>query len=107
MTTTMEDVMMDQYYQDLHDEYVGALEEFASSKNLEELKTNLDKINQTVAESENVGNTDLRRTLQEVATLNNVYDEIMSAKKSGRRQFVIGTILAIIGLILSGVSFLV
>lgn len=105
MSTTIEDVMMDQYYEDLHNEYISALEDFASSKNLEELKFNLDKLNQTVKESDHVGSPELESTLQEIANLNLVYKEIIEAKESGKRQFIIGTILAVLGLLLSGVSF--
>lgn len=106
MSTTLQDVMMDQYYEDLHNEYIAALEDFASSKNLDELKNNLDKLNQTVKESDAVGSIELEKALQEVATLNVVYDEIMDAKRSGKRQFIIGTFLTAVGLILTGASFL-
>ena len=30
MSTTIEDVMMDQYYEDLHNEYISALEDLYS-----------------------------------------------------------------------------
>lgn len=106
MTTTLEDAMYDDYWIDMHDNYVLALEEFASSTNLGELKSNLDKLNSVVKENQEVGNPKTETFLRELATLNIVYEEILSSKQTGKRQFIAGSMLAAIGIILSGISLL-
>lgn len=104
MTTTMEDIMMDDYYQSLHNDYVIALEDFASSRNIEEFKNNLKKLDKTVQEREDVGNEHIKRLLEEIKSLNLIYDEIINSESKGRNRFIFGTILTIFGLILTALG---
>lgn len=108
MSTTLEDVAYEMHLEDLHKSYIDSLEKFAKSKNLQELKNNLEELQGMRASIEdwmsNVKDRDLEaleQALQEISTIDKVYATLVSESKKSKVYFVVGTILAIIGILLS------
>lgn len=104
MSTTIDDVSTEVYFEEMHDSYTRALEDFASSRNIRQLKENLEKLEIAAenAESEkNISSKDLHAILEDTKTLKSIYQELVEARVSGNKRFVLGTILTIIGIVLT------
>lgn len=113
MGTTLEDVAYEMHLEDLQKSYIESLEKFAKSKNIEELKGNLEELQGTRASIEDsmagVRGEELdilEKELAEISTIDKVYRVLISESKRGQRQFIIGSILAVIGIILAVGSLL-
>ena len=108
MGTTLEDVAYELHLEDLHKSYIDSLEKFASSRNLGELKNNLEELQGMRASVEDLMSNikgeeldTLEETLEENSTIDKVYKTLISENRRSQRQFIVGTILAIVGIILS------
>lgn len=104
MTTTLEDVAYDDYLKSLHDDYVRALEAFAESEDLEGLKKNLDELNKSATEVGQYGNRKLAKELKEISTLNSIYKKFLESERKGKTRFIVGTGLAVAGILLTVVG---
>lgn len=99
MGTTIEDVQYEEYIEDLHNSYIKALEKFAKSKNLKELKNNIEDL-QAARDSaegliENVKGEELENlesALQTISTIDTVYKTLISESEKNKRQFVMQVI---------------
>lgn len=108
MGTTLEDAAYELHLEDLHKSYIDSLERFASSKNLGELKNNLEELQGMRASIEdsmsNIKGEELDRleeALNEISTIDRVYKTLITENKRSQHQFIAGIILAIVGIILS------
>ena len=100
----MDDVNYGMHLEELHDDYVGALEKFASSVNLDELKSNLKNL-ELAANEWNVGieskNTNLKKSLTVVTSLKKIISILEKSESKSTIRFRVGTVLALFGIILS------
>lgn len=108
MSNTIDDYFYEQHLEDLHKSYIDSLERFAGSRNLGELKNNLeelqgmrDSVEDWMSDVKDKDLAALEQTLQDISTIDKVYTTLVSENKKSRMYFAIGTILAIIGILLS------
>lgn len=108
MGSTIDDYFYEQHLEDLHKSYIGSLERFAGSRNLEELKNNLEELQGMRASIEdsmsNIKGEELdtlEKALEEISTIDKVYKTLIAESRRNKHQFIAGTILAIVGIILS------
>lgn len=108
MGTTLDDIAYELHLEDLHKSYIKSLEKFASSKNIKELKENLEELQGMRASIQdwmsNVRDEDLEsldQTLQEISTIDKVYNTLISESRKSKMYFAIGIVFAIIGILLS------
>lgn len=113
MGTTLDDVAYEMHLEDLHKSYVDSLEKFAKSKNLEELKENIEELQGARASVEdwmvNVKGKELdllEKQLAEISTIDEVYKVLIAERDKSNRRFKIGTMLAVIGLTFTVVGIL-
>lgn len=113
MGTTLEDVAYELHLEDLHKSYIESLEKFASSKNIKELKKNLEELRGMRATIEdwmsNVKEEDfeeLSQSLKGIATVEKVYTTLISENKKSKTYFLVGVILATVGILLSLISLI-
>lgn len=108
MSNTIDDYFYEQHLEDLHKSYIDSLERFASSKNLGGLKNNLEELQGMRASIEdsmsNIKGEELdtlEEALEEISTIDKVYRTLITEKRRSQHQFIVGTVLAIVGIILS------
>ena len=106
MVSTIDDLVYETHLEDIHKSYIDALENFAKSKNLAEMKKNLEHLQGARAElddlTSNIKGKDLIRleeALNEVTTLDTIYKTIVEEKKASQITFVSGIAIGIIGVI--------
>lgn len=107
MASDMTDVLHGEYLESLHEQYVAALEAFASSKNLEEMKENIAKLREAANEwgpDGFDGNEGLEKALAQITTLESIHDELKKSQTISDRRFRIGTVLAVSGILLSALG---
>jgi hypothetical protein len=99
MGTSIVDVQYGEYLEDLHHSYIKALEKFAKSKNLKELKDNLENLQAARDSAEglidNVKGKELESlesTLQDISTIDTVYKTLISESEKNNRQSIMGVI---------------
>lgn len=108
MGSTIDDYFYEQHLEGLHKSYIDSLERFAGSRNLGELKNNLKELQGMRASIEdsmsNIKGEELdtlEETLEEISTIDKVYKNLITESRRSQHQFIAGTILAIVGIILS------
>lgn len=104
MGSDMTDVMYGMHLEELRDEYVSALEQFANSRSLDDFKENIKKLKDAANEwgPEGLNGTEgLEKAIEQIATLEKIYDEQLQAKTTSDKRYKIGTILTVVGLILT------
>lgn len=113
MGTTIEDIQYEEHLENLHKSYIYSLEKFAKSKNLEELKENLEDLQGARVGAEdwtvNVKGEELdilEKQLAEISTINDVYKVLVDERGKSDRRFKIGTILAVVGLLFATIGLL-
>jgi len=103
MTTTIEDVMYDDYLATQHELYIEALEKFASSKSIDELKKNIEELKVSASgwAGENFVPENAEKVFKDIATLEEILSELQKGKKSSNIQFwvglALGSLLSVIG----------
>jgi|SRR3989344_2740608 len=100
MGTTIDDIHYEQYLDDLHNSYFDALERFSNSKNLNELRENLedlefekDALKRTFGENRSLDTSKLEEVLRDVATLEKLYSALLEQKKQSKVYFVVGLVI--------------
>lgn len=108
MGTTLEDVAYEMYLEDLHKSYIESLEKLANSRNINELKENLERLIGAKASIEKrMSNVDdknlekLSQALEEISTFDNIYKILIAERKNNKIYFLIGLSLAISGILIS------
>ena len=111
---TIEDVQHEMYLDNLHKSYIESLEKLANSRDINELKENLERFEGEKASiegwmSSNVDGKNLAKlsqALQEISTIDNIHKILMSERKNSRIYFILGLSLALIGVLISIISIL-
>ncbi len=107
MGTTIEDIQYEEYLEGLHKSYTDALEKLAESKSLNELKRNLEELQGAKASlpdwmTKNTEQFDeLENTLEEITTIEKVYETLIKQKKESKSYFIAGLVIGLIVTILS------
>jgi len=107
MSTTIDDVLYEEYLEDLHNLYVGALEQFARSKSLDDLRENLKSVQDMKANSPELMTEDvdqlreLEGVLKEITNLEEIYKILIQEKRENKIYFFVGLLVGLIVTILS------
>lgn len=96
MGTTIEDIQYDEYIEGLHEAYINALEKLPKSKSLVDLRKNLENLRKVRANTPDWARQEskqfeiLESALNDITTIEKIYEMLIEQKKRGNLYFVMG-----------------